>query len=227
MLKRIATIGTVLLLVVSMLLATLIKIAQPNANIEQQRVRFAQEVKDTPYVETPEEPIFYYPPLYFQTDTRWADYPYANNTIDESGCGLCVFASVLSYYEQADIVPTVLADMVGNTCLVYGDEGQLVNDIGLFIEWAGLHYPNVKGSEMYWDPEIAISSLAENKLVIASVNGTVGSESYGGHLVLLYNQNDGIAILDPKSESNSGMLTLEEFNNADWFYFYTIEERTD
>lgn len=161
------------------------------------------------------------PPLYSQDDERWAYYEYGSSNVSDCGCGLCVYASALSFLKNdEDITPLTVLEQVGNNCMVYSDSGTLVNDISLFGQWSDEAY-GVVVSEIYWTPEQAMQSLHQGKLVICCVDGDVGNESYDGHLVLLYEKYGRIQMLDPKS-SNNGGLTEDEFWQADWVYFYNV-----
>lgn len=161
------------------------------------------------------------PPLYSQDDERWAYHEYGSSNVSDSGCGLCVYASALSFLlNDEGITPLTVLEQVGNNCMVYSDSGALVNDISLFGQWSDEAY-GVVVSEIYWLPEQALKSLHVGNIVIGCVGGNVGNESYEGHLVLLWYKYGRIQMLDPKSSSNGG-LTEEEFWQADWVYFYNV-----
>lgn len=157
-----------------------------------------------------------WPPLYYQFDERWAEYPYAGGTIEENGCGLTAFASALSYKSQCEITPDMLAEVVGDSCLTAG-----VNDIGKFLAFFKDDYGLVY-SDIFYLREQALRYLHEGYIIFAGVEGTVGRESYDGHIVLLWEVYGRINMLDPASDTNGG-LTEEEFNAADFTYFYWMK----
>lgn len=161
------------------------------------------------------------PPLYSQDDERWANYAYGSSNVSDSGCGLCVYASALSYLkDDSNITPLFVLEQIGNSCMVYSDDGTLVNDIALFGQWSDEVY-GVVVSEIYWLPEQALQSLYAGNIVIGCIEGYVGDESYEGHLVLLWYGYGRIQMLDPKSSSNGGLIE-EQFWQADWVYFYDV-----
>lgn len=198
----------VILLIEIAILIGLVAATQPIHVLEEPEVPV---VTDTPAVRKYE-----WPPLYYQFDERWADYPYAGGTIEENGCGLTAFASALSYKRQYKITPDTLAEVVGDSCLTAG-----VNDIGKFLAFFKDDYGLVY-SDIFYLREQALQRLHEGCIVFAGVEGTVGRESYSGHIVLLWEVYGHINLLDPASSTNGG-LTEEEFNAADFTYFYWLK----
>lgn len=169
--------------------------------------------------------VIFEPPTYMQTDERWSTASYAEKTIGESGCGLAAFASALSCITQDERMdPLWLAYNVGDSCTVRDNDGILVNDISKFISWSSKY--GIVSEGMYWSQDRAIIDLEDGKLVIASVRGRVGESMYKGHIVLLWKSGNEIKMLDPANENND-KLTVDEFNESGWYYFYTIwkEER--
>lgn len=199
------------------IIAVIVVSAQSNNVVEEDVVVF--EVHDKMYNEDVKEVSF--PPLYMQDDERWANYAYGSSNVSDSGCGLCAYASALSYLKNdRNITPLFVLEQVGNSCMVYSNDGTLVNDIALFGQWSDEVY-GVTVSEIYWLSEQALQSLYSGNIVIGCVEGYVGNESYKGHLVLLWYKHGKIQMLDPKSYNNGG-LTEEQFWQADWFYFYDV-----
>ena len=181
---------------------------------------------NSPEIESAEEPaviveesapiLYEFPPYYMQYDERWADISYATNNIERSGCGLCAAASYLSFYLQEEVTPAGLVDEVGNTCVVYG-----VNDMSLFLEYFADEY-DVQHSDIFWTKDEAYRWLDAGYLLFAGVDGQVGPNTYGGHVVLLWKRYGRINIMDSASE-NVGGLTDEEFFTADFTYFYWMQ----
>lgn len=200
-------LGAVLLIEIAVL-NCIITATQPTSKIEEPEMLV---VNDTPAVRKYE-----WPPLYYQFDERWAEYPYAGGTIEENGCGLSAFASALSYKSQREITPDMLAEIVGDSCLTAG-----VNDIGKFLAFFKDDYDLVY-SDIFYLREQALQHLHEGYIIFAGVEGTVGRESYDGHIVLLWEVYGRINMLDPASDTNGG-LTEEEFNAAGFTYFYWMK----
>lgn len=207
-LRQIAKALTVLFLLALAVLAGIVTATQPTYKIEEVARPVVQEQRAARKYE--------WPPLYYQFDERWASHPYANGTIEEYGCGLTAFASALSYKSQSEITPDMLAEVVGDSCLTAG-----VNDIGKFLAFFRDDYGLVY-SDIFYLHEQALQRLHEGYIIFAGVEGTVGNASYGGHIVLLWEVYGHINMLDPASDTNGG-LTEEEFNAADFTYFYWLK----
>lgn len=161
------------------------------------------------------EPMYLTPPLWYQDDPLWSGLPYGSTDIGERGCGLCCAASAMSYYLDAEVTPADLVSLVGDACLTAD-----VNDMGLFaayLEAEGVCEP----VGVVWTTADALEYLYDGALVFAGVSGKVGSETYGGHVVLLWRSMGRLQMLDPKCEYNGG-LTDEGFLEADWIYFYPM-----
>lgn len=207
-LRQIAKAAVVLILLEVPVLVGIVAATQPTYTIEEVERPVVQEQRAVRKYE--------WPPLYYQFDERWADHIYAGSTIEETGCGLTAFASALSYHSQFEITPDTLAEVVGDYCLTAG-----VNDIGKFLAFFEDDYGLVY-SDIFYLREQALQRLHEGYIVFAGVEGTIGNESYGGHIVLLWEVYGHINMLDPASNTNGG-LTEEEFNAADFIYFYWLK----
>ena len=170
--------------------------------------------------DTPRPIIHEFPPYYYQFDDRWASQEYAGATVEKSGCGLCAAASALSFYTQQSITPVDLYNQVGSSCTVNG-----VNDMHLFLEYFSAQY-GVQYSDIYWLKDEAYEALNNGLLVFAGVNGQIGPEYYTGHIVLMWKQYGHINVMDSASDTFGGM-TDEEFFEADFVYFYSMNGPVD
>lgn len=208
-LQRICKYAVIVLALELILLSTLVLFASTHyTEIEQ--------TTEPVVIEEPAPILYEFPPYYMQYDERWADISYATNNIEQSGCGLCAAASYLSFYLQEEITPADLVDEVGNTCVVYG-----VNDMSLFLEYFADEY-GVQHSDIFWTKDEAYRWLDAGYLLFAGVDGQVGPNTYGGHVVLLWKQYGHINVMDSASDTLGG-LTNEEFFNADFTYFYWMQ----
>lgn len=160
--------------------------------------------------------VYEYPPYYKQYDERWASVPYANGTIETSGCGLCAAASYISFATQSEITPADLENSVGSACTVNG-----VNDMGLFLDYFEDYYGTIH-SDIFWTKDEAYDRLDEGYLLFAGVEGQIGPNNYAGHVVLLWKQYGHINVMDSASDILGG-LTDEEFFTADFTYFYWMQ----
>ena len=189
------------------------------------------EVKDKPAAQSSKEKFFEdvyeaeysgYPELLLQTDERWADYPYATDTIGESGCGLVCASIAIKALTGKTILPDELASKVGDTCLT--DD---VNDMQKFIDWIKANYQGygLRSDGIYFDFDKALEDAANDKVVFASLVGYFGDEYYDGHIVLLKGKTDnGYVLRDPYSYANSSrMYSKEDLEGVEWIYFYTLE----
>jgi hypothetical protein len=163
------------------------------------------------------EMVMHYPPHYGQDSPRWADLPYADGTVSDSGCGLMVYASTLSYMtkDTETYTPDKLLDNPGNFDIVNAG----VNDMSMtkyFLENRG-----VELSDIYWESDHALISIEAGKLVWASVTGYLLDEYYGGHIVMLYGMENAIGIYDPK-RPDIRSLSREDFDRTPWVYFYDV-----
>lgn len=160
-------------------------------------------------------------PLYLQDDPQWAGIPYAGGAVADSGCGLVCASMAIEYMTTQRADPRMLADAVGDACLTDG-----VNDPGKFCEWIAERYPEygIGYSGIYYDPNEALRDVWDGRLVFASVTGTLGDSSYGGHIVLLWESDaEGLWVRDPMSGYNSQRpLSDSEFRTINWVYFYSI-----
>lgn len=168
-------------------------------------------------------------PLYLQTQQSWSNVPYGNNTIGISGCGLTCAAMTVEWFTGERCTPFDLVYQVGNNCMVYADDGTLVNDMGLFGDYLHEKY-GFDVSEQYWNVKRALAEVNNDysqTIVWAGVNGQLGNEWYDGHIIVIYRVGDEyVEIRDPYNQENSeARYSIYDFENMDcWTYFYTVKE---
>lgn len=171
----------------------------------------------------------YQMPLYLQTQQSWSNVPYGNNTIGISGCGLTCAAMTVEWFTGERCTPFDLVYQVGNNCMVYADDGTLVNDMGLFGDYLHEKY-GFDVSEQYWNVKRALAEVNNDysqAVVWAGVNGQLGDEWYDGHIIVIYRVGDEyVEIRDPYNQENSeARYSIYDFENMDcWTYFYTVKE---
>lgn len=196
------------------------------------------EVNDIPYAPEKESASSYSAdvarkykmPLYLQTQQSWSEVPYGSNTIGISGCGLTCAAMTVEWFTGERCTPFDLVNQVGNDCMVYADDGTLVNDMELFGNYLSEKY-GFEVSEQYWNVKRALAEVNNDwaqSVVWAGVYGQLGGEWYDGHIVLIWKvTDDAVYIRDPFNEENSNTA----FSIADvvsdesaFTYFYTVKE---
>lgn len=165
-------------------------------------------------------------PIYLQTNSTWVGLPYGDSTIGESGCGLTVAAMTIEHFLGVVCTPDSLAGAVGDSCLVYSNDGTLVNDMSRFGEFCVRTY-RFSVSEQYWNVETALNSVrGDSNVVWAGVSGMLGEKFYNGHVVALYRVTDThVWLRDPDSAENSVTAFPIDYvlNNVDWQYFYNVK----
>ena len=153
-------------------------------------------------------------PTWYQTD--FAD-PYSSGTIASHGCGLTCAAMAFSYWSGTEVDPSELADTVGSSCLT-GD----VNDMRKFRDWGASRY-GLAGSDIYYGIDAAIDDARAGKTAWCSVSGWFGSNWYGGHIVLLYQEGERLMVRDPAWEPNTRQWSEKELRSqTSWAYFYSV-----
>lgn len=171
----------------------------------------------------------YQMPLYLQTQQSWSNVPYGNNTIGISGCGLTCAAMTVEWFTGERCTPFDLVYQVGSNCMVYADDGTLVNDMELFGDYLHEKY-GFDVSEQYWNVKRALAEVNNDysqAVVWAGVNGQLGNEWYDGHIIVIYRVSDEyVEIRDPYNQENSeARYSIYDFENMDcWTYFYTVKE---
>lgn len=155
-------------------------------------------------------------PLYLQTDPRWSSVSYSTGTIESHGCGLVSAAIATSYLTGECITPDLLSESAGDAFLSSG-----LNDSDSICRWLSEHY-GFQWSGEKWLLQDAIQMLDEGYVVLASMEGQLGEENYGGHIVLLYEHTDDdcFYLRDPFSGDNSvRKFSRQEIEQVDWGSF--------
>ena len=155
-------------------------------------------------------------PLYLQTDPQWSGDQYSSGTIESHGCGLTSAAIATSYLLDEDIMPDILSMSAGDAFLSDG-----LNDSDVICRWLSEHY-GFQWSGEKWLLQDAVKMLDEGYVVLASMEGQLGEENYGGHIVLLYEHTDDdcFYLRDPFSGDNSvRKFSRQEIEQVDWGSF--------
>lgn len=155
-------------------------------------------------------------PLYLQTDPQWSSVSYSTGTIESHGCGLVSAAIATSYLTGECITPDLLSESAGDVFLSSG-----LNDSDAICRWLSEHY-GFQWSGEKWLLQDAIQMLDEGYVVLASMEGQLGEENYGGHIVLLYEHTDDdcFYLRDPFSGDNSvRKFSRQEIEQVDWGSF--------
>lgn len=155
-------------------------------------------------------------PLYLQTDTQWSSVSYSTGTIESHGCGLVSAAIATSYLTGECITPDLLSESAGDAFLSSG-----LNDSDAICRWLSEHY-GFQWSGEKWLLQDAVQMLDEGYVVLASMEGQLGEENYGGHIVLLYEHTDDdcFYLRDPFSGDNSvRKFSRQEIEQVDWGSF--------
>lgn len=164
-----------------------------------------------------DEPAESHPvPLYLQTDPQWSGDQYSSGTIESHGCGLVSAAIAASYLLDEDITPDLLSMLAGDAFLSSG-----LNDSDAICRWLSEHY-GFQWSGEKWFLQDAVQMLDEGYVVLASMEGQLGEENYGGHIVLLYEHTDDdcFYLRDPFSGDNSvRKFSRQEIEQVNWGSF--------
>lgn len=155
-------------------------------------------------------------PLYLQTDQQWSGDQYSSGTIESHGCGLVSAAIATSYLLDEDITPDILSMSAGDAFLSNG-----LNDSDAICRWLSERH-GLQWSGEKWLLQDAVKMLDEGYVVLASMEGQLGEENYGGHIVLLYEHTDDdcFYLRDPFSGDNSvRKFSRQEIEQVDWGSF--------
>lgn len=155
-------------------------------------------------------------PLYLQTDQQWSGDQYSSGTIESHGCGLVSAAIASSYLLDEDITPDILSMSAGDAFLSNG-----LNDSDAICRWLSERH-GLQWSGEKWLLQDAVKMLDEGYVVLASMEGQLGEENYGGHIVLLYEHTDDdcFYLRDPFSGDNSvRKFSRQEIEQVDWGSF--------
>lgn len=177
---------------------------------------FEAGVDSVPVIIEDEPAELHQVPLYLQTDPQWSGDQYSSGTIESHGCGLVSAAIATSYLLDEDITPDLLSISAGDAFLSSG-----LNDSDAICRWLSEHY-GFKWSGEKWLLQDAVQMLDEGYVVLASMEGQLGEENYGGHIVLLYEHTDDdcFYLRDPFSGDNSvRKFSRQEIEQVDWGSF--------
>ena len=177
---------------------------------------FEAGVDSMPVIVEDEQAMSSSVPLYLQTDPQWSGCQYSSGTIESHGCGLVSAAIAASYLLDEDITPDFLSMLAGDAFLSSG-----LNDSDAICIWLSEHY-GFQWSGEKWLLQDAIQMLDEGYVVLASMEGQLGEENYGGHIVLLYEHTDDdcFYLRDPFSGDNSvRKFSRQEIEQVDWGSF--------
>lgn len=155
-------------------------------------------------------------PLYLQTDPQWSSDSYSSGTIESHGCGLVSAAIAVSYLTGEHITPDLLSMSAGDAFLSSG-----LNDSDAICRWLSERY-SLQWSGEKWLLQDAVQMLDEGYVVLASMEGQLGEENYGGHIVLLYEHTDDdcFYLRDPFSGDNSvRKFSRQEIEQVVWGSF--------
>ena len=155
-------------------------------------------------------------PLYLQTDPQWSSDSYSTGTIESHGCGLVSAAMAVSYLTGERVTPDLLSMSAGDAFL-----SSSLNDSDAICRWLSEHY-SLQWSGEKWLLQDAVQMLDEGYVVLASMEGQLGEENYGGHIVLLYEHTDDdcFYLRDPFSGDNSvRKFSRQEIEQVDWGSF--------
>lgn len=177
---------------------------------------FEAGVDSVPAIVEDEQVMSSFVPLYLQTDPQWSGSQYSSGTIESHGCGLVSAAIATSYLTGECITPDLLLMLAGDAFLSSG-----LNDSDAICRWLSEHY-GFQWSGEKWLLQDAIQMLDEGYVVLASMEGQLGEENYGGHIVLLYEHTDDdcFYLRDPFSGDNSvRKFSRQEIEQVDWGSF--------
>lgn len=155
-------------------------------------------------------------PLYLQIDPQWSGDQYSSGTIESHGCGLVSAAIATSYLTGECITPDLLSESAGDAFLSSG-----LNDSDAICRWLSEYY-GFQWSGEKWLLKDAVQMLDDGYVVLASMEGQLGEENYGGHIVLLYEHTDDdcFYLRDPFSGDNSvRKFSRQEIEQVNWGSF--------
>lgn len=140
-------------------------------------------------------------PLLLQTDSRWADVPYGDDTIEFSGCApTCMSMVIVALTRDADATPDKLAEYAMNNG--YYEQG--CGTSWTFMTEGGSSY-GIYGQELSLSQTQIFDELEQGHPIICSVRP--GDFTTTGHFIVLVGTEDGkIQVNDPNSKKNSKKL---------------------
>lgn len=151
--------------------------------------------------------ILYRPVIYYQTDARWKNIPYAvrgeSSTIGGSGCGPTSMAMVLATWVDRNVTPATECAWALRNGYKAKNQGTFYSYFEPAARRYGLKCTRLNGSSIYNNSkssyhEMARKAILDNNLVIACMGKGLWTRS--GHFVLVYNiSGNTIYINDPAS----------------------------
>ncbi|WP_250277584.1 C39 family peptidase [[Clostridium] colinum] len=180
-------------------------------------------------------------PLFFQFDTRWANYSYAGDTIKISGCGPSSLAMVVvGLTGDTSITPLTMAQFSTS-------RGWAINGMGSSWELmtTGATSFGLNSEQVSTSAESIVQNLSQGKVMIVSTcykgyntpTGTsTGYFTNGGHFIVLtgLTEDGKVKVNDSWSEKKSNETFTPEFIANEikgaWAYSYDdlkIEESED
>lgn len=140
-------------------------------------------------------------PFIYQTDKEWADQPYADATIEKSGCGPTSLSMVYVYFTgKQDMDPAKMAEFSEQNGYVEAGmtSWKLMSD--------GAAKLGLKSQGVGTSAEAVAAALSAGHPVIVSVKP--GTFTKVGHFMVLSAISNGssVSIHDPNSKRNSALL---------------------
>ncbi|KAF1295852.1 hypothetical protein BAU15_03855 [Enterococcus sp. JM4C] len=154
---------------------------------EQSQQSFGQEANK--YLEK-NNPTDNHYPLNLQTDERWSEVPYGDNTLGVNGCAIASLSMILSEVEGRSVEPTEILDWSHDAYFVDG-AGTSWNIFADFASYYGLPFQNLDNSI-----DAALNYLEQGIPVVVSVSP--GEFTDTGHIMILSSCHEGqIKVYDP------------------------------
>ncbi len=170
-------------------------------------------------------------PLFFQFDTRWANYPYAGTTIKIAGCGPSSLAMVVvGLTGDTSITPLTMAQFSAS-------KGWAINGMGSSWELmtTGAKEFGLNAEQVSTSADSIIENLSQGKVMIVSTcykgyntpTGTsTGYFTNGGHFIVLtgLTEDGKVKVNDSWSEKKSNETFTPQFISNEikgaWAYSY-------
>lgn len=170
-------------------------------------------------------------PLFFQFDTRWANYPYAGDTIKISGCGVTALAMVVvGLTGDTSVNPQTMADFSTSS-------GWGINGVGSSWELmtTGAREFGLNAEQVSTNANSLVENLSQGKVMIVSTcykgyptptGISTGYFTNGGHFIVLtgLTEDGNIKVNDSWSEKKSNETFSPEFMQNEikgaWAYSY-------
>lgn len=157
-------------------------------------------------------------PLFFQFDTRWANYPYAGDTIKISGCGVtCLAMVVVGLTGDTSVTPLTMAQFST-------ENGYAVDGVG--TSWnlmtEGAKHFGLNSEQVSTSADSIVENLSQGKVMIVSTcykgyntptGVSTGYFTTGGHFIVLtgLTEDGKIKVNDSWSDKKSNETFTPEF----------------